>query len=467
MEINPLPKQALAWEALLDPKKKYVVFGGAAGGGKTWLGAEWILSMCLSYPGSKWFIGRDELKKIMASVYVTFTKACKWHKIPEDTWKLNGQYNYIEFTNGSRIDFLALDNKPTDPMFERFGSLEYTGGWIEEAGEVDGKAFEILKTRIGRHMSDEIRPTILITCNPKKNWLYYGFYIPNKEGTLPADCAFIEAKFGDNKHTKEVYGEQLRGLKDKVMRQRLEHGEWEYDDDGSSLLTFDEILAIFVDKGEAENLGDKYMTIDPAFQGKDEAVIYIWKGFEVHKIISIPKTDHSTLMQLIDLYARQENVSKRNIVADAVGEGAYLASMLPGIRAFIGGSSALQDKNARYDEMKRSFYANLRTQCIYEMSHLIKIGKVKIVNASEDVKKKIIEELQLWRVEKVTDEKKLKIIGKDEMKSSLGSRSTDYSDALYFRAFFELNDQKSGMSHEVAERQRLQVENRQFDKWAM
>jgi phage terminase large subunit len=59
MQIKPQPKQAQAWIKLLDKTTKYVVFGGAAGGGKTWLGCEWLLSMCLTYPGSKWFIGRS------------------------------------------------------------------------------------------------------------------------------------------------------------------------------------------------------------------------------------------------------------------------------------------------------------------------------------------------------------------------------------------------------------------------
>jgi len=432
----------------------------------TWLGCEWLLSMCLTYPGSKWFIGRSELKRIMMSVVPSMRKVCVYHDLKfEEVMTINGQYNYIQFTNGSRIDLLDLKSTPTDPLFERFGSLEFSGGWIEEAGEVDNRAFEILKSRIGRHMSDEIKPKILITCNPKKNWLYYDFYLPNKEGRLPANCAFIEAKFSDNEFTRVVYGEQLADLKDMIQRQRLEHGVWEYDDDGSALLNFDEVLSVFV--GEGEKTGTKYMTIDPAFLGKDMAVIMIWDGFVVTKTVVIPKTDHSTLIQLIDMLSRQEDVPKRNIVADAAGEGAYLPSVIPGIRGFLGGSSALQDKNAKYDELKRAFYANLRTQCIYEAAYHIKLGKLKVENYTDEVKKNIIAELQLWKVEEITDEKKLKIIGKDEMKDALGGKSTDYTDALYMRMFFELNGDKSGMRPEAARKQMLMNEQRQFNKWGV
>ena len=120
----------------------------------------------------------------MGSTYITFLKVCKHHKIPKTDWKLNGQYNYIEFFNGSRIDLLDVNEIPSDPLYERFGSLEYTGGAIEEAGEVAFGAFDVLKTRIGRHNNfnnDVVIPKMLITCNPSKNWLYKEVYRPLKK----------------------------------------------------------------------------------------------------------------------------------------------------------------------------------------------------------------------------------------------------------------------------------------------
>ena len=35
--------------------------------------------------------------------------------------------------------------QPSDPMYERFGSLEFTDGALEECGEIRFEAFDILK----------------------------------------------------------------------------------------------------------------------------------------------------------------------------------------------------------------------------------------------------------------------------------------------------------------------------------
>ena len=155
ISIKPTLKQQEMWNKLKDHATQFLLFGGGAGGGKSWIGCEWELLMCIAYPGTKWFIGRNELKRLMASTFITFKKVCTLHKIPNSCWKLNSQYNYIEFWNGSRIDLIDVAYKPSDPLYERFGSVEYTGGWLEEVGEIKAKAFDVLKSRIGRHLNDK------------------------------------------------------------------------------------------------------------------------------------------------------------------------------------------------------------------------------------------------------------------------------------------------------------------------
>lgn len=126
-------KQNEALRILTDDEHAEFLYGGAAGGAKSWTGAAWLLFMSLCFPETKWFIGRAELKRITQSTYITFKKVCTRYGVPDEIWSYNGQYNYIEFYNGSRIDFLDLKYIPSDPLYERYGSIEFTGGWIEEA----------------------------------------------------------------------------------------------------------------------------------------------------------------------------------------------------------------------------------------------------------------------------------------------------------------------------------------------
>lgn len=64
-------KQEKALEILTNNITREFLYGGAAGGGKSWLGASWLLFQCLAYPKTKWFIGREELKRLRMSTLIT------------------------------------------------------------------------------------------------------------------------------------------------------------------------------------------------------------------------------------------------------------------------------------------------------------------------------------------------------------------------------------------------------------
>lgn len=233
--LRPTLKQHEAYEALKNPEITEVVFGGGAGGGKSWLGCEWELMNAYRYPGSKWFIARKELTRLMGSTFITFNKVCKNHNVPTTEWNLNKKYNYIEFTNGSRIDLIDLAYKPTDPLYERLGSLEYTGGFVDEAGEINELAIDVLGSRVGRHLNDKfkIKGKTLYTANPTKNWIKRDFYLPYKNKTLSPYRAFVESLYTDNPHTADSYGETLSRIRNAIIRERLMSGNWDYEDQGS------------------------------------------------------------------------------------------------------------------------------------------------------------------------------------------------------------------------------------------
>lgn len=434
--LKPTLKQHLAYQALNNPSVDTVFLGGGAGGGKSWAICESRLVNALRYPGYKSFIGREELKRLMQSTFVTFTKVCKFHKIPESNWKLNGQYNYIEFANGSRIDLLDLKYLPTDPLYERFGSLEYTDGAIEEAGEVHFSAYDILKSRVGRHKNREfgLHPSILITGNPKKNWTYKEFYKPWKEGKLPDNQVFIQSLYKDNPFTADDYGKQLAQIKDQQNKQRLMYGNWEYDDDPAILINFDAITDLFTNTIDLDNT--KYLTADIARYGRDKTVIYLWRGLEVYKVVVLVKAGIDVVADTIKELLREEQIPYSRCLVDEDGVGGGVVDILRGIKGFVNNSSPLEFSNKPAMVTIKENYKNLKTQCYYLLADYINGHKIK-VNCDESVKNLLIEELEQVRQKNMDKDGKLEIIGKDEVKENIG-RSPDYSDGLMMRMWFEL-----------------------------
>lgn len=430
--IKPTVKQEEAWKKLLDKSTKDVYFGGAAGGGKTWMGCEWLLTNCYFYPGSKWFMAREELKRLMSSSYVTWSKVCQHHKIPRDDWKLNGQYNYIEFKNGSRIDLLDLKYAPSDPLYERLGSLEYTGGWIEEASEIEYLAFDVLKSRIGRHMNDKVMSKMFLTCNPAKNFIYRTVYKPWKEGTLPKDTAFIQALYNDNPHTAEEYGKNLARIKDQATKERLMHGNWEYDDDPHTLFEYDALLDMFKNPLE-ENYLKRYITADIARYGHDKTVIITWEDWRVADILVLEKTGLDVVQQKISEIMETNSIPRSHVVIDDDGVGGGVVDNLRGVKGFINNSSPLENPESRVKEN----YSNLKSQCYYMLANKVNDRGLRVDTKVESYKDLIIEELEHTKGKDWVKSQKLQVIPKEEIKEKIG-RSPDFADALMMRMYFEL-----------------------------
>jgi len=454
--IKPLPKQDKAWDKLLDSKTKYILFGGGAGGGKSWLGCEWLITNCYKYPKSKWFIGRKELKRLMSSSYETFKKVCAYHKIPDTDWKLNGQYNYILFNNGSKIDLLDVNFVPSDPLYERFGSTEYTGGWLEEAGEIDFGAFDVLKTRIGRHLNKEygVHPKLFITCNPKKNWLKRLFYKPFIEGKLKPAYAFIKSLYSDNEYTSDIYGEQLNEIDDNATRERLRDGSWDYDDDKACLITNEGLNDVFTNSVDD---GEKYATLDIARFGKDTTKLYLWKGFKNYKRITWEKQGTDITAIKVKEVLAEEQIPYSHVIADEVGVGGGVIDQIRGINGFIANSSPLENPNANKIEVVRNGklvqitpkenFGTIKDQCGYLLAEKINKHAMVIVGNNEVEKDKISEELGELKDLTPDEDKKKRLVPKDIIKENIG-RSPDDLDNLIMRMWFDL-EKKSFISSSI------------------
>ena len=230
-------KQSIALRLLQDNITNEVLFGGAAGGGKSLLGCYWILKNCLLYPGTRWLIGRSVLKTLKETTIKTLFEVIKMQDIPPAAYKYYLQASELKFANGSEIIFKDLFDYPSDPNKDELGSLEITGYFIDEAVQVKNKVKNILKSRV-RFKLDEYNliPKGLYTSNPGKGWLYQEFYKPSKNNELPENKQFVQSLLQDNPFISDFYEENLNTL-DSESKERLLNGNWDYQVEG---LTFPE-----------------------------------------------------------------------------------------------------------------------------------------------------------------------------------------------------------------------------------
>lgn len=421
-----------------------LLYGGAAGGGKSWLIGEWLMLLAIQYAGVRLFMARKELKVLKRSTLVTFFKVCRHHGMKRGVhFKYNSQDGQITFYNGSTIDLLEIKDNPSDPMFEDLGSLEYTCGAIDEGGEVSFNAFETLSSRVGRHMNEKynLMGTVLVTANPKKNWMYTYFYKPWKEGkqTPTSSYKFLQSFATDNPYLDAGYRKKLQNIKDPTRRKRLLLGEWEYEDDPASLIkSYDHIVDLFTNP--VQRGSEQYVTLDVARYGKDTCVMKRWEGLVMVKRKTWAKksTTHTAKMLRDELI--EHGIPYSHAIVDGDGVGGGVVDQCEGVKEFNNNSTPLPQKKADGTTVRPNF-GNLKDQCGYLLADYVNEHRMKIeYEGDEEYRANLTEELEQLKERYVDDDdKKKKLKAKEDMKDALG-RSPDDLDNLIMRMYFELDE---------------------------
>ena len=422
-----LPKQENAVYYLKDNETKEVLYGGAAGGGKSALGCLWLIEMCQTYPKSRWLMGRAKLKALKETTLNTFFELSSNLGIT-DQFTYNAQANVIYWHNGSQILLKDLFLYPSDPNFDSLGSLEICGAFIDECNQVVYKAWQIVTSRCRYKLNEfELIPKVLGSCNPAKNWTYKEFYKKDRDNNLINTKKFIQALPTDNPHLPKSYLESLLAL-DKNSKQRLYYGNWEYDDDPSTLIDIDSI-SDYWNPNHLKGEGNMYMTIDVARKGKDKTVFRVWHGWLVVYRYEIAKSGLDVVVRKAKELQLKYKVSNSNTIADEDGVGGGVIDFL-NCKGFVNGSRALNDEN----------YNNLKSQCGYKMAQKIVSREVGEICDNAEVKSITSEEMEQVKQKDIDKDGKVALVGKDIVKQMIG-RSPDEWDSIMMRYYFELAHQ--------------------------
>ena len=202
---------------------KYVGYGGARGGGKSWAIRRKLALLCLRYAGIKCGIYRRTYPELRNNHVVPLLR------------ELVGVADYNEskkiflFPNGSTLQLCYADNQ--NKLNQTFQGQEYDVLAIDEATQIPEEWFSIIRATV--RGVNPFPKRMYITCNPGgvgHTWvkrLFIDRKFSDREN--PDDYSFIQALPTDNKALMESdpdYVGKLEALPPKLRRAWLE-GSWD------------------------------------------------------------------------------------------------------------------------------------------------------------------------------------------------------------------------------------------------
>lgn len=200
----------------------------------SWLGSNWINSLCIRFPDIRCVIARKTIKSLKESTFNTVRSVLKdWGLQEGVNFKINNLENWLQFWNGSVIYLKELEATPADPQFERLGSTEITAAFVDEVSEISERAIEVLMSRCRWKVAEYMGyPRILMTTNPCATWVRSRFVQDNNGDpvTLADTDAFIRFSVYDNpcEEFVKIYENNLKNIKDPATRARLLYGNWDF-----------------------------------------------------------------------------------------------------------------------------------------------------------------------------------------------------------------------------------------------
>lgn len=236
--FDPYPKQQEFIDAAFSGNYTVLTYGGAMGGGKSFVCIPMLIFLCKVFPLSKWVIIRESVPTLKKTALETFRKVCPPNFL--DNWNQNEMT--ATFKNGSRIIFMAEDYQ-NDKDFDRFKGLEVNGFLLEQIEELQQGLLDICLIRAGRWRIDPMpKPLILATVNPTQNWVKKRIYEAYVNDTLPEDWFYLPATILDNPvlaNDKE-YMKNLTRLDEMTYRRHIV-GDWSaFDTKNRFAYAFDE-----------------------------------------------------------------------------------------------------------------------------------------------------------------------------------------------------------------------------------
>jgi phage terminase large subunit len=219
---NPYPKQIEFFTAT----SKYIAYGGARGGGKSWAARTKAVLLALNYPGIQILLLRRTLAELRENHTIPLQKLLLGIAQYKD------QSKEFVFPNGSRI-VLGYCAAESDVL--HYQGQAYDVIFMEEATQFTEFQFQTLteSNRSSGLCKESFNPRMYFTCNPGgvgHEWvkrLFIDRQYRNKE--QPEDYTFIKSLVYENKFLMENSPDYVRTLENlpEDRRKAMLYGDWD------------------------------------------------------------------------------------------------------------------------------------------------------------------------------------------------------------------------------------------------
>lgn len=216
---TPQPKQ----REFMLAREKYVAFGGARGGGKSWSVREKAKRLAVKWAGIKILIIRRTYVDLRDNHIIPLRR-----DLPESIAPYKESEKSFIFRNGSRIRCSYFAN---DGDALKYQGQEYDVIFLEEATQFSEKVFSVLKACL--RGANPFPKRMYLTCNPDGigfMWVKRLFVSREyKDGEKPCEYRFIQSLVDDNRaliSQNPDYVEQLESLPED-MKKRWRYGSWD------------------------------------------------------------------------------------------------------------------------------------------------------------------------------------------------------------------------------------------------
>ena len=221
------PKQ----EEFCKSRAKYTCYGGARGGGKSFVARIKAILLALYYPGIQILLLRRTYPELYKNHVLPLQQTLK-SKQKDRIASWNSQDKIFTFPNGSRIVLGYCDTEADVTIYQ---GQAYEAIFMEEATHFTEFQFNCLKecNRLSGQCKKDIRPRMYLTCNPGgvgHIWVKRLFidkdYIGDEN---PEDYAFIPALVYENEYIMKNdpdYVKVLESLPEDRKKAML-YGDWD------------------------------------------------------------------------------------------------------------------------------------------------------------------------------------------------------------------------------------------------